>query len=363
MSHSVIRFPPPPPTSNNLTAEQRAQLMRTNKKLGQLLGSTPHVLDFCYTSASSRSATPVRVTESKPLWNVFKKRGRSKSTPRVVDEDDEDEDDFVRVHAPPRPSTSTSSASSVKSHGSVDSERLWRTPYRPSQLPPLLQLVPPKSKSKSKPRPEAVSSSQHEGEDEVSAPDSPGAPAFNITSDAAMRRNKMLRLTRKLGEGVPVDLVFPQQTDADSEDEIETPLPETPASDTKLPFSYALPTISEDLPSEPRSPLRHDTASQPPRKTSFAREYERLPSYYDAVRVVDGPDEHGAGVCAVAPPPPRKERRGRRSERSAKTSKDEQMVCLGVSASAGMNGKGFSRRWVRGQVPYDQIVAGAWTPW
>lgn len=45
---TVIRFPPPPPTRNELSSEQRAKLIRTNNKLGQVLGSTPHVLDLSY---------------------------------------------------------------------------------------------------------------------------------------------------------------------------------------------------------------------------------------------------------------------------------------------------------------------------
>lgn len=55
---AVIRFPPPPPTRNDLSSEQRAKLIRTNNKLGQVLGSTPHVLDLSYTGMSL-SATRV----------------------------------------------------------------------------------------------------------------------------------------------------------------------------------------------------------------------------------------------------------------------------------------------------------------
>jgi hypothetical protein len=41
----AIVYPRPPPTCNNLTPAQRTQLLRSNAKLGQVLGSTPHVLD------------------------------------------------------------------------------------------------------------------------------------------------------------------------------------------------------------------------------------------------------------------------------------------------------------------------------
>ena len=57
---AVIRFPPPPLTRNDLSSEQRAKLIRTNNKLGQVLGSTPHVLDLSYAGMrlrDSQSAT------------------------------------------------------------------------------------------------------------------------------------------------------------------------------------------------------------------------------------------------------------------------------------------------------------------
>lgn len=46
VSAATIRFPPPPPTRNQLTTEERTKLIRTNNKLGQVLGTTPHVLDL-----------------------------------------------------------------------------------------------------------------------------------------------------------------------------------------------------------------------------------------------------------------------------------------------------------------------------
>ena len=53
-SPAVICFPPPPPTRNELSSEQRAKLIRTNNKLGQVLGSTPHVLDLSYIGTYGR---------------------------------------------------------------------------------------------------------------------------------------------------------------------------------------------------------------------------------------------------------------------------------------------------------------------
>ncbi len=42
---TTVVFPPPPPTTNALTPEQRSQLRKSTKKLGKILGATPHLLD------------------------------------------------------------------------------------------------------------------------------------------------------------------------------------------------------------------------------------------------------------------------------------------------------------------------------
>jgi len=44
LSTKVV-FPAPPPTTNELTPQQRAQLIRQAKKIEQLLGSTPYLVD------------------------------------------------------------------------------------------------------------------------------------------------------------------------------------------------------------------------------------------------------------------------------------------------------------------------------
>ncbi|PFH49713.1 hypothetical protein AMATHDRAFT_62559 [Amanita thiersii Skay4041] len=41
-----VYFPPPPPTTNTLTPRQRAHLRRSTKKLTQILGVTPHLVDM-----------------------------------------------------------------------------------------------------------------------------------------------------------------------------------------------------------------------------------------------------------------------------------------------------------------------------
>lgn len=50
-----VVFPPPPPTSNTLTSVQRAQLRKSTKKLGKILGETPHLLDADIVSILGKS--------------------------------------------------------------------------------------------------------------------------------------------------------------------------------------------------------------------------------------------------------------------------------------------------------------------
>ncbi|KAG7441454.1 uncharacterized protein BT62DRAFT_936979 [Guyanagaster necrorhizus] len=48
----------------------------------------------------------------------------------------------------------------------------------------------------------------------MTPPDSPTTPEFMIPTNNSLRRQKMDRLRRKLGDGVPVDLVFPKQRES-----------------------------------------------------------------------------------------------------------------------------------------------------
>lgn len=45
MSFTRVLYPPQPPTSNTLSAEERAQLVRSAKKLSKVLGTTPQLID------------------------------------------------------------------------------------------------------------------------------------------------------------------------------------------------------------------------------------------------------------------------------------------------------------------------------
>ena len=45
MPFTTVLYPPRPPTSNSFSAEERAHLVRSAKKLGKVLGTTPQLID------------------------------------------------------------------------------------------------------------------------------------------------------------------------------------------------------------------------------------------------------------------------------------------------------------------------------
>ena len=244
---------------------------------------------------------------------------------------------------------------------SPKSEQAWRTPYDPLHRPPLLKLQPPKQPSRSGHA--QRSSTYSDCGSEISIPDSPTAPSFSIPSEAAARRAKMQRLTRKLGDGVPPELVFPAayKQEDESESEEDSPLLETPASDRKLPFSRTLPTIPEKRPTTATSETRVEIVATPIQ--SPGRGKNRL-SYRNAIYVIDSPDEHGLedgwNLVCVGDPSAKRKSVDRYMELSPKRENAGEVVCLGVSASAGPVGRGRSGRWVKGAVALDQIAAPGW---
>ncbi|KAI0777736.1 hypothetical protein BD413DRAFT_467250 [Trametes elegans] len=328
---TVIRFPPPPPTRNELTSEQRAKLIRTNNKLGQVLGSTPHVLDFTY-----QVQRPVEQNHTPPkspisMRNPFRTHGRSRSAPKV-------DVDSLRSGSP-ESFASTASNSSRKSSTSArraralaDLEQAWRSPY-PADHPPLLRLAPPTSSRT--PRLETIPGSPPFDHGQIESALEP--PSFALQSEAALRREKMRRLQRRLGDNVPKDLVFPdslQEIESDSEE--DSPLLATPTSSVAsrdwLLVDKPLPPVQSV---EAAGPSGDQVREHRPR---LSKERPKRKPSKGAVRLDSIVEDSAAGAENVP--------RG--------------AVCVGVMASAGMEGKGRSRRFVHGPVPFDQ-VGGVWT--
>ncbi|EJF63739.1 hypothetical protein BD309DRAFT_948459 [Dichomitus squalens] len=327
---AVIRFPPPPPTRNELSSEQRAKLIRTNNKLGQVLGSTPHVLDLSYTVApaphTELPAPPKTPTSSR---NPFRGHARKKSSPKAD------------LEAMRKDATSPDSVASRRSTSSVrvkTDELAWRTPYS-VQRPPLLKLLVPSSPSPSrsrKPNLDTIPGSPTY-EPLASAPIEP--PTFYIPSDAAMRREKMRRVRKMLGDGVPHDLVFPSSPE-ESESEDDSPLVATPTSTMSREWLLVDTNKPLPTPAELSKPLPVAPSARAEVKKKAAKENARRDRLYKE-RPKDKPSRSVQRLESI--------------EENAKEAKHESLTVVGVSASLGMHGRGKSRRFIQGDVPFDQI--------
>ncbi|KAF8875911.1 hypothetical protein BD779DRAFT_1678017 [Infundibulicybe gibba] len=178
-----IRFPQPPPTSNTLSAHQRAQLVRRTKKLAKILGTVPRLedepvhlhLDF---ASSPRSSTDSARSES------------SASTYSLSS--------YESSHSSASKSTTTRT-----SRASMPLTRYFRDAHTRTQKhnshPSLsLSTLPSPTEPESDP-------SYH----------------FTIPTPTALRKQKIDRLRRVLGEDVPTALVFPAPVSDASDDDSE----------------------------------------------------------------------------------------------------------------------------------------------
>ncbi|KZT00354.1 uncharacterized protein LAESUDRAFT_732376 [Laetiporus sulphureus 93-53] len=197
-----------PPTTNHLDPRERARLMRSARKLGNVLGSTPQLLE-----SEPAAATPIARLPIGPS------PGRSGSIKSVSS--------FRQGSICSRASTpslysSSSTNSSVVSlalpppHASCESlpePRLYSTKHKKArkskELPrPLvlrLNAVPlPPSDRRLPGLPPTPS---------TAVPTTPISPTTPVApSPEETRRKRMAKLKRTLGENIPLDLVFPRHT-------------------------------------------------------------------------------------------------------------------------------------------------------
>ncbi|KAH9941304.1 uncharacterized protein BXZ73DRAFT_88448 [Epithele typhae] len=269
---TTIRFPPPPPTRNELSSEQRARLMRSNSKLARSLAARPMSSTF----PTSRQEVPI-------LPHIL--HGRSKSVTKV-------DMDSIRVVTQSPDSVSSSTTSS--SHNSSRKPSLATIPGSPPY--------------------------DHASFDSLNL----RPPSFRLPSESALRREKLRRVRKMLGDGVPTDLIFPSSAE-------ELALIVTPTSVASR--EWLLVDLNKPLPTKP------------------ARQHQSLATWEPATRRNKLYREHS------------KERPSGGAQRlesiaeSAKESRPSSVQVLGVSASAGMNGRGRSRRFIEGEVMFDQIAA------
>lgn len=238
----------PPPTCNLLDAAQRTRLIKSSRKLGKMLGATPYVLEedepreSCSTSSSSRSASPALKakrssdTVAHPSVSFDFSYARSRmQTPTLS---------RSRSASGASTATGTSEADSTAAFFSqpyLSRRESLAPPPAPATLgrqsnaqrQPVLRIPALVASSKSE-LPEAAAPSSPSSTS--SSPSSPRLPASPITpsgsstsltalsevevsdidleldylavDEARIRKRRMEKLMRHLGECVPSELVF-----------------------------------------------------------------------------------------------------------------------------------------------------------
>ncbi|KAF9021345.1 hypothetical protein BDZ89DRAFT_245363 [Hymenopellis radicata] len=267
----------PPPTTNWLTMRERAQLRRKAKKLGQLLGSVPHVMDgsdmsngsifFDLRSSSSSLSSSSSGSSSPSTDSTFSSLSRT---------------------------TSLSSYERPQSRSSIRARRAFSGDSWPKALP-LLRLSKASQSLRSIPGSPAYPADAHylsfssalssSDEEESEEP-----PTLKIPSPNTSRRHKMDKLRRTLGDGVPLDLVFPA-------DKVPTPK----SSEEQTP----LPPIIDVVAPPPVTEATKDLPPLPATKHSSPRDSMSFPSPHKARRTVRRkPVPVLIPMRAVPPPPP-----------------------------------------------------------
>lgn len=172
---SPVLFPPPPPTSNTLSSQQRAALVRSSKKLSNVLGHVPRVLDDDIPRTSLPLFTLPSLTPPLALPSLEPIRTLTASAPR-------------------------------------DTDSTW-CKRKPTHLPPLLKLSSPTVDATDPPNALTTPVYHHptrRGSVLSVAPSSAsGSSTSDPPTDATHRRTKLERLRRKLGHEVPATAVFP----------------------------------------------------------------------------------------------------------------------------------------------------------
>ncbi|KAF9500271.1 hypothetical protein BDN71DRAFT_1194842 [Pleurotus eryngii] len=289
MTSSKIVFPPPPPTTNSLTQQQRKQLQRSTKKLGQLLGSTPQLIDEDAYGIDLYSTGPFIAYRDEPypfhrgsmdsLSSSSSSSSGSSATSRSTSP--------ASVFGSPSSSRFSSSFRSVKSCGAPGSRSrppLMRVGFNsaPCLAIPSLETIPSSptspeasfslSRASSFKIPEAKSCYTLRHSRTPSPRDSLIEPDFIIPSQNTLRRQKVARLRRKLGDEVPLSLVFPQQRSLDDSDD----------EDILGPSLSRAPSVTLRVAAPPPPPVPSSSPSKCARSSS--RDSLTLPSVHRANR-------------------------------------------------------------------------------
>ena len=191
-------YPTPPPTSNRLGSNQRHRLMKSTDKLARVLGTTPYLLEV--------SELPITLL---PVGNSKKATKASRRERSIISHSASSSSSSLTMNGSvtslPSSNSSTDSLPTVPRPAFSDAKskatppalyiRLNTVPVSPSDNRFMSSFPPTPSTA----TPLGTSSS-------YTFPPSPPTPNFD---QSEIRRKRMAKLARHLGETIPPQLVFP----------------------------------------------------------------------------------------------------------------------------------------------------------
>ncbi|KAM6501482.1 hypothetical protein JOM56_004496 [Amanita muscaria] len=220
-----------PPTTNSLDASQRARLLKSTRKLTDVLGATPHVLDTDLVLL--QPATAPSTTQNTPARR--KRQGILYASPNAASTS------FISLLETDDPDCHYNALHRQASERSSDRKQRCR---RKSTMdrPLVLRLHPLNSLSDSLPQ----HSASYNIRLSVASVASPLTPLFSTASptiapdgtdpddvESKLRRKRMVKLTRTLGENIPSELLLSQCSRGRSSDEQERNVRQKISTDTK----------------------------------------------------------------------------------------------------------------------------------
>lgn len=262
-----------PPTTNSLDASQRARLLKSTRKLTDVLGATPHVLDTDLVLL--QPAIAPSITQNTPARR--KRQGILYSSPMNAASTSfisllETDDSAADYHFHPLHRQASERSSARKQHCRRKSTMDRPLVIRLHPLNPLSDSL-------------AQQSASYNIRLSVASVASPLIPLFSTASptiapdgteekfpddvESKLRRKRMVKLTRTLGENIPSDLLLSQCSRGRSSDEQPRNVRQKIATDDINTSLAARPSVKKDR--RRSNSLIVPTHPFPTRTTSLAR--------------------------------------------------------------------------------------------
>ncbi|KAJ7177115.1 hypothetical protein C8R46DRAFT_1246468 [Mycena filopes] len=195
----------PPPTTHSVPRTQRLRLMRSTRKLGAILGTTPFLVDAGDLTLTCASPSPTPHLPSSEI-NPNRHSCTLSFDSRLGSEDTGTPAALLPAPVPVQRSPSSSSSSSASSISIQRPTLLLRINTVPTRSGGRRRAPSQAWGRPGAPPPSPLSPLASPWSDDANNVVGAGADALGL---AALRRKKMARLARTLGENVPPELVFP----------------------------------------------------------------------------------------------------------------------------------------------------------